>query len=69
MTKAIRIEGMSCAHCAAAVTAALGAVAGVARVTVSLADKCAVVELSGPVEDAALREAVEEEGFTVASIG
>ncbi len=59
----IKIEGMSCGHCTAAVGKALKAVAGVQTVTVDLAKKQAVV--TGEAPQNALREAIEEIGFDV----
>ncbi|MDR1962019.1 MAG: heavy-metal-associated domain-containing protein [Gracilibacteraceae bacterium] len=67
MTKTIRIEGMSCSHCAAAVERALNAIDGV-KAEVDLAGGTAAVTLSREVADDVLRQAVEEEDFTVLSI-
>ena len=67
MTKTISIEGMRCMHCVASVNDALKAVAGVTNVTVSLEAKNAVVEGEN-LNDAALKEAVEDTGFDVTSI-
>ena len=56
------IEGMSCAHCQAAVKEALEAVAGISAVKeVSLQGKFAEAEGSAPA--AVIREAIEEIGF------
>ena len=55
------IDGMTCDHCKRAVEEALGGVAGVASVTVSLADKKADVE--GSADPQQLIAAVVEEGF------
>jgi len=69
MTKVIRIEGMSCSHCAAAVTKELQAVDGVTSAEVNLEEKTATVGVSAPaLTDAALREAVEEAGFEVVGV-
>lgn len=68
MTKTLKIEGMSCAHCAGAVTKALKAVGGVGGVTVDLEGKSAAVEITGAATDEALRAAVEDAGFEVAEI-
>ena len=59
----IKIEGMSCRHCQAAVEKALKAVPGVQTAAVDLANKQATVTGSAPL--AALREAVEEAGYDV----
>ena len=68
MRKQINIEGMSCGHCVRHVENALMEVAGVASVEVNLQAKHAVVELSGDVEDAKLKEAIEEAGYNVTGI-
>lgn len=68
MKKKINIEGMSCMHCVKHVEDALKDLAGIAKVTVDLKEKNAVVELSGSVEDAKLKEAVEEAGYDVTGI-
>ena len=66
MKKTIKIEGMSCVHCARAVTRALSALEGVSDVEVSLENKQASIEVAGQVSDQALRKAVAEEGYRVA---
>jgi copper chaperone CopZ len=68
MTKTLRIEGMSCSHCVAAVTSGLEGIPGVGQVAVSLERKNAVVEISGAVADGAFRNAVEEAGFELVSV-
>lgn len=69
MKKTIKIEGMSCGHCTAAVTKALNGLDGASEVAVSLEQKLATVELSGDVvSDVMLKEAVEEAGFDVVEI-
>ncbi|MDR1321329.1 MAG: cation transporter [Gracilibacteraceae bacterium] len=67
MTKTIKIEGMSCSHCQAAVERALNAIDGV-KAAVDLAAGTATVSLSRAVPDEVLRQAVEEEEFTVLGI-
>jgi len=68
MTKTLRIEGMSCMHCAGAVTKALKAARGVSGVTVDLENKSAVVETDSTVTDETLRAAVDEAGYEVVEI-
>ena len=65
MEKIILIEGMMCQHCRAHVDKALNAIPG-ATATVDLDSKTAVV--TGDVADDAIRAAVEEAGYQVASI-
>jgi len=59
----IKIEGMSCGHCKAAVEKALKAVAGVETAVVDLEKKQAVV--TGNAAMQAMREAVEDAGYEV----
>ena len=63
-TTQLRIEGMNCSHCSAAVTRALQGVAGVQRASVDLASGTAVVE--GVVDMALLVAAVADEGYRAA---
>ncbi|MGJ4849141.1 heavy-metal-associated domain-containing protein [Bacillota bacterium Meth-B3] len=66
-TKTIMIEGMSCGHCKAHVEKALNAIPG-ASATVDLAKHTATVTLTGPVDDAQLKSAVEDAGYDVIQI-
>lgn len=59
----IKIEGMSCGHCKAAVEKALKAVPGVETAAVDLEKKQAVVTGNAAME--AMREAVEDAGYEV----
>ena len=68
LRKTVHIEGMMCGHCEAAVKKALEAVDGVIAADANHEKGTAVVTLSVPVEDAALREAVEAEDYTVTKI-
>jgi len=63
----LKIEGMTCSHCSAAVTKALQGVAGVQRASVDLAHGTAVVEGSADLES--LVAAVVEEGYRAAPLG
>jgi copper chaperone CopZ len=55
------IDGMSCDHCIRAVDRALRSIEGVERVEVELGH--ATIEASDAVSPAALRAAVEAEGY------
>ena len=68
MEKTMKIEGMMCGHCEAAVKKALEAVDGVASAEVSHTSGTAVVTLSKPVDSAALKKAVEDKDYKVTSI-
>jgi copper chaperone CopZ len=69
MTKTVRIEGMSCEHCTAAVAEALRAIPGVADVRVDLAAGQARLTLNVPVADTIVTAAITDIGFAVAGIG
>lgn len=62
----LHVEGMSCNHCKMAVTNALKNLTGVGDVSVDLDTKQVVVKYQPTqVTVAAMREAIEEEGYTV----
>lgn len=68
MTKTIKIEGMMCSHCEAAVKKALEAIDGVASAEASHENKTAVVTLSKDVPDDVLKKTVEDKDYTVLGI-
>ena len=68
MKKTISIEGMMCTHCEATVKKALEALPEVTEAAVSHTAGTAVVTLSAPVDDAALKAAVEAKDYTVTGI-
>lgn len=68
MNKTMKIEGMMCPHCQAHVKKALEAVSGVTAAEVSHEKGTAVVAMSENVDNAALKAAVEQAGYTVKSI-
>ena len=59
----IKVNGMMCGHCEAAVKKALEAVPGVASAAADHEKGVAKAELSAPVEEAALKKAVEDAGY------
>ena len=68
MEKTLKIEGMMCPHCEARVKGALEALEGVSAAVVSHERGTAVVTLTAPVEDAALKKAVEDAGYPVTDL-
>ena len=57
-----RVPGMTCGHCVSAIESELAAVPGVESVQVELETK--VVAVSGePLDDEAIRAALEEAGY------
>ena len=65
MTKALKVEGMMCAHCEARVKKALEAIDGVESAVADHVAGTAVVTLSAPVADELLRAAVEAQDYKV----
>jgi copper chaperone len=57
------VPAMHCGHCERAVKEEVGAVAGVASVDIDLDAKLVTVRGNG-LDDAALRAAIEEAGYT-----
>lgn len=68
ITKEVYINGMSCMHCDAKVEKALACVSGVANAKVDLENKKAVVKLKKDVDNAILKSAVEDLGYSVTDI-
>ncbi len=68
MTKTMKIEGMMCPHCEARVKKTLEAIAEVDAAEVSHENDSAVVTLNAPLADEALKNAIEEQGYTVVEI-
>lgn len=60
----MNIDGMMCAHCQAHVEKALNGIDGV-KATVDLENNCAYIELTRDVDQAVLKQAVEDAGYTV----
>ena len=69
MEKTMKIAGMRGGHCEARVKKCLEAVPGVEEAVVSHEQGTAVVRMSAPVADDALRAAVEAQDYKVLSIG
>ncbi len=68
MTETVKIKGMMCEHCEATVKKALEQLDGVESAVVSHDNGTAVLELSKPVEDDAIRKAVEDKDYEFVSI-
>ena len=60
------VTGMTCGHCVQSVTEEVSAVPGVEDVTVDLATGLLTVTSDQPLDDGAVRAAVEEAGYQVA---
>lgn len=61
------VTGMSCDHCVNAVSSEVGALTGVTGVDVDLASGKVRVSSDQPLDDGAVRAAVEEAGYQVTS--
>lgn len=68
MKKALIIEGMSCNHCKMRVEKALSEVAGITGVSVDLASKTAMVEMSQEIEDSVLVNTVDDAGYDLVEV-
>jgi len=62
-TQTYTVTGMTCGHCVASVTEEIQEVPGVADVSVVLETGAVTVTSSEPVDDAAVKAAVEEAGY------
>jgi copper ion binding protein len=65
-TATYTVVGMTCGHCVNAVTEEVSAVPGVSTVDVDLESGGLTVSGDGPVDEAAVRAAVEEAGYSLA---
>ncbi|WP_084426706.1 heavy-metal-associated domain-containing protein [Kibdelosporangium aridum] len=61
------VAGMTCQHCVASVTEELSEVDGVTDVTVDLATGAVTVTSSAQLDDVAIKAAVTEAGYELAS--
>lgn len=67
MISEVKIGGMTCQHCVSHVTKALKALPGVKAVQVSLESNSARIESETPLENEAIKAAVEQAGYQVLS--
>ncbi|MEU6541893.1 cation transporter [Streptomyces sp. NPDC046859] len=63
VTAVYKVSGMSCGHCEGAVSGEISELSGVSSVTAVAASGEVTVVSAAPLDDAAVREAVEEAGF------
>jgi copper chaperone len=61
------VTGMTCSHCAQAVTTEVSNLPGVTEVDVDLASGQVRVVSDAPLDDGAVRAAVDEAGYEVSS--
>ena len=65
-TSTYTVVGMTCGHCVSAVTDEVSQVPGVTAVDVDLATGGLTVSSEAPIDETAVRAAVEEAGYEVA---
>ena len=65
-TATYTVTGMTCGHCVSAVTEEVSQLPGVTAVDVDLTSGGLTVTSDAPVEESAVRAAVEEAGYEVA---
>lgn len=67
MKTTVKISGMSCMHCVAAVKGALKDLPGVKSLDVKVGE--AVIESDAALDPEALKQAIDDAGFEVVSVG
>ncbi|WP_410810125.1 heavy-metal-associated domain-containing protein [Micromonospora sp. 067-2] len=65
-TTTYQVRGMTCGHCVTAVSAEVGAIAGVSDVQVDLATGRVTVASDRPLDVETVRAAVDEAGYDLA---
>ncbi|GLY96227.1 cation transporter [Actinoplanes sp. NBRC 103695] len=66
VTRTYTVTGMTCSHCVSAVSSELGSLDGVDDVQVDLGAGAVTVTSEAPLDDAAVRAAVDEAGYELA---
>ena len=66
-TQSYIVTGMTCGHCVASVTEEISEIAGVRNVDVVLETGAVTVASDEPLEESAVRAAVEEAGYALAA--
>ncbi|MFE0426039.1 heavy-metal-associated domain-containing protein [Streptomyces sp. NPDC058953] len=66
VTTVYKVTGMTCGHCEGAISAEVSQIAGVTSVTAVAASGLVTVVSEAPLDEAAVRAAVDEAGYEVA---
>ncbi|GGV11868.1 heavy-metal-associated domain-containing protein [Streptomyces griseoflavus] len=66
VTTVYKVSGMSCGHCEGAVSGEISAIPGVSSVTAVASSGEVTVVSAAPLDEAAVRAAVDEAGFELA---
>ena len=67
ITTRYAVTGMTCGHCVSAVSDEVGRIDGVTAVDVDLATGSVTVTSAAALDDADVREAIDEAGYELAS--
>lgn len=62
------VSGMSCGHCAGAVTGEVSAIPGVTDVSVNVANGEVTIISAEPLDETALRSAIDEAGYELVGL-
>ena len=65
-TQTYTVTGMTCGHCAASVTEEISEIPGVENVDVVVETGAVTVSSTAPLDESAVRAAVEEAGYALA---
>jgi len=68
-TSTYTVSGMTCEHCVQSVSSEVRQVPGVSGVSVDLASGRVTVTSERPVDDAAIRAALDEAGYQLVGVG
>ncbi|MGW4892778.1 heavy-metal-associated domain-containing protein [Kitasatospora sp. NPDC004240] len=68
ITTVLTVDGMSCGHCEKTVSTGLSSLPGVTGVTADAPSGRVTVASTGPLDEALLRGAVGDAGFTVTGL-
>lgn len=66
-TTTVTVTGMTCGHCATSVREEISEIAGVTAVDVDVASGAVTIDSVAPVDAGAIKSAVEEAGYRLAS--
>ena len=66
-TATYTVSGMTCSHCVSSVTEEVTKIPGVTEVKVDLASGAVTIASDTPVEDTAVKAAVDEAGYELVS--
>jgi copper chaperone len=66
-TVTVTVTGMSCGHCASSVREEVGGIPGVTAVDIDMASGKVIIDSDRQVDAAAIKSAVEEAGYQLAS--